>query len=162
MLDMIESLRRQRRAGGDIVLLGLAGPGGDEGMARQFLRARRADPVSLVVALAGGNHVRVRFGDDHQNVMWMGQHIVKAGVKPIVSLGVISGPGHFWNGVDRPEARWPGRTDYGSERFIKLGPWLPGHDGVFHIVTMTPSPPVSSYSAGGHHRALRGPAPRAR
>lgn len=153
MIDLLEEFRRQRAAGGDLVVLGLMGSdgaaSGDAFMAQEFLRARKADPMGLAIVLAGGNHVRVRPGDDHSNVKWMGQHVVDAGVQNVVSLRMISGPGHYYNGQSQPRASWPGRTDYGKERFIRLGKWLPGHDGVFHVVTLTPSFPVSRRQAWG-------------
>lgn len=157
VVDMLESMRKLRRAGAEVVVRGLMGSSsaqdGDAAMAAEFLAARRSYLDRFVLVFAGGNHVRTRPGEDSVNVKWMGQHIREAGVAPLLSLAMISKPGRFYSPTAPGFVQaWPGRAEYGNDRFVRLGNWLPGHDGVFNVVTTTPSFPFSKRWRGAKHQ----------
>lgn len=151
MLGLMEKVRVLKRAGKDasifffdISVMHLGGR--DAGMARNILSAMKESSEAVYLVLVGNLHARTN------SERRMGWHLAR-GCKDMVSLNVGHSGGTAW--LWTSEGRGPtsiGGRDSGSERFIERfsAPDENGYDGIFHIGTVTASPPAK---ASGNSKA---------
>lgn len=155
MLDLLEGLRDLRQRGGHAGVLLIDRPGEfsarDRAMAERLAAAAKAHPEALLVALTGNLHSRTDEGSGR-----MGELVEEAlGPGRVLSLNMVHSGGTSWiceatagcgpmklKGKDEVESDGKGWR-------ITLEPESagPGHDGTFHVGSITASPPARGASA---------------
>jgi hypothetical protein len=150
MFELIEAMRvlRARGARVDIVCFDLsrsASADREEGMARNLLAARKAQPDATLVAFSGNLHTRRTHSPRFGNRDWMAMRLASAGVA-FVTLDARYADGSAWNcrGSTPGDCGPHEASGRGDERGIRLERSEDGaYDGWFGLGPVTASPPAA-------------------
>lgn len=152
MLDLLDGLRSRRGNGGHLGVLLFDRPGDfstrDRAMGERIVEAAKAHPQAFLVSLSGNLHSRTDEGSGR-----MGATIEKAlGPDRVRSLKMSHTGGTAW--ICEATAgcgplRLGGRGEGEDWRILMdLEAGGPGHDGTFHVGSISASPPARGAPAG--------------